>query len=224
MRFDDPSTLHFFFDFISHNAYLAWGRVQDIVREHGLHVEPVPVVFGALLKHHGQLGPAEIPAKSRWMLRDVMRKACLLKLPLAPPHSHPFNPLPALRLSCCEQGDAATRVQLIDRVWRATWAEGREVSNELVLHELLEELGLPAQAMLEESHSEPVKQCLRANTDCAIEQGVFGVPSVLVRGELFWGYDDLDALMRFLEGRDPLIAAPELSAWMRVRSSVERRR
>lgn len=223
MRTDPLPTLKFFFDFVSHNAYLAWGRAQAIAQAHGLAFESVPVVFGALLKHHGQLGPAEIPAKSRWMLRNVVRKAHLLNLPLAPPHSHPFNPLPALRLCCCEL-DVQTRARLIDRLWRAAWAEGREVSDQNVLRELLAELDLPAQALLEESQSESVKQRLRSNTEGAIGQGVFGVPSVLARGELFWGYDDLGMLERFLDGRDPLAGTLDLSAWLAVRPSAQRRR
>ena len=87
----------FYFDFISHNAYLAWTQLGPLAERHAVAFELVPVVFGALLAAHGQLGPAEVPPKSRWMLRDVVRKARLAGVPLAPPHSHPFNPLPSLR-------------------------------------------------------------------------------------------------------------------------------
>lgn len=224
MRLDpSPPALRFYFDFISHNAYLAWGRAQAIAHAHGLAFEPVPILFGVLLKHHGQLGPAEIPAKSRWMLRDVLRKARVLGLPLAPPHSHPFNPLPALRLACCRL-DLPTRMRLIDRIWSATWAESREVSSPAVLRALVEELGLPAAALIEEAQGEAAKQRLRENTEAAIGQGIFGVPSVLVQGELFWGYDDLGTLERVLEGRDPLAGVTDLAAWAQVRPSVQRSR
>lgn len=225
MRPTDPSpaALRFYFDFISHNAYLAWARTRAIADAHGLRFEPVPVLFGVLLQHHGQLGPAEIPAKSRWMLRDVLRKARLLGLPLAPPHSHPFNPLPALRLACCELAHS-DRLRLIERLWRATWAEGREVSSPAVLQTLVEELGLPAPALMDASRGEAAKRRLRENTDAAIADSVFGVPSVIVRGELFWGYDDLGTLERFLAARDPPLEAGELSAWAAVRPSVQRRR
>lgn len=221
--YDDPDTLHFLFDFISHNAYLAWARAQRIAAAHGLRFEPVPVVFGAMLSAHGQTGPAEVPPKSRWMLRDVLRKAALLNLPIAPPHSHPFKSLVPLRVVCTAM-EPAQRLALIDRLWRATWAESLEVSNPAVVHALALELGLDADRLLAESESEAIKQALRSNTEASLAAGAFGVPSVFARGLMFWGYDDLDPLERFLEGRDPLGASPDFTAWDRVKPTVTRRR
>lgn len=222
-RFDDANTLYFLFDFISHNAYLAWARTQRIAATHGLHFEPVPVVFGAMLSAHGQIGPAEVPPKSRWMLRDVLRKAALLNLPIAPPHTHPFKSMAALRLACCTM-HADARLHLIDALWRATWAESREVSNPQVLGQIIDEAGLDAQQLMTQIESEDLKQQLRSNTDDALAAGAFGVPSVFARGQMFWGYDDLDALERFLEGRDPLGDTADFAAWARVKPSVQRRR
>jgi 2-hydroxychromene-2-carboxylate isomerase len=221
--FDDPSRLYFLFDFISHNAYLAWNRTREIAARHALRFEPVPVVFGAMLSAYGQVGPAEIPPKSRWMLRDVVRKAALLNLPIAPPHSHPFKSLVSLRWACCSL-DTETRLRLIDALWRATWAESREVSSPEVVSEVARGLGLDVSALAAESESEPVKQQLRANTEQALAAGAFGVPSVFARGQMFWGYDDLGSLEGFLEGRDPLGSAPDFSAWTQVKPSVQRRR
>jgi 2-hydroxychromene-2-carboxylate isomerase len=224
--FRDPGRLYFLFDFISHNAYLAWGRAVEIAARHGLRFEPVPVVFGAMLSAHGQIGPAEVPPKSRWMLRDVLRKAALLDLPIAPPHSHPFKSLVPLRWACCESLDRDARHRLIEALWRATWAESREVSDPAVVAQVAREAGFDAEALARESESEPVKQRLRANTDAALAAGAFGVPTIFVRGgeQMFWGYDDLAFLERALEGRDPLGPAPDLSGWMQVRPSVQRRR
>jgi len=221
--FQDPQRLYFLFDFISHNAYLAWHRAQQIAARHGLSFEPVPVVFGAMLSAHGQIGPAEVPPKSRWMLRDVLRKAATMNLPIAPPHSHPFKSLVPLRWACCTL-DPATRLRLIEAVWAATWAQGREVSNPAVLREIAAEQALDADALEQEADSDAVKQRLRANTDAALAAGAFGVPTIFVRGQLFWGYDDLEAMSRFLEGRDPLGDAPDFSAWSNVKPTVQRRR
>ncbi|MGQ0528657.1 MAG: 2-hydroxychromene-2-carboxylate isomerase [Panacagrimonas sp.] len=222
-RFADPGTLYFLFDFISHNAYLAWARAQQLASDHGLSFEPVPVVFGAMLSAHGQIGPAEVPPKSRWMLRDVLRKAAQLNLPIAPPHSHPFKSLSVLRLACCSLS-ASQRLRLIDTLWRATWAQSRDVTDAEVLRTTLATAGFDAESLLAESGSEAVKLQLRANTDAALAAGVFGVPSVWVRGQLFWGYDDLGFLQAFLENRDPLSASTDFDAWMQVRPSVQRRR
>lgn len=223
VTFTDRTRLHFLFDFISHNAYLAWHRARQIARTHSLEFEPVPVVFGAMLSAYGQIGPAEVPPKSAWMLRDVLRKAADLNLPIAPPHSHPFKSLLPLRWACCALEPSA-RLRLIDALWNATWAQGREVSNPAVLREVAAEQGLDAAALERETDGEAVKQQLRANTDAALAAGAFGVPTVFVRGQLFWGYDDLGAMTRFLEGRDPLGDAPDFSAWSNVKPTVQRRR
>src|SRR5690349_4880620 len=105
--FADPGRLYFFFDYISHNAYLAWHKAPALAARHGLALTPVPVLFGAMLSHYRQIGPAELPAKSAWMLRNVLRKARLHGIPIAPPASHPFNPLLALRATCAIDDERA---------------------------------------------------------------------------------------------------------------------
>ena len=221
--FADHGRLYFFFDYISHNAYLAWHQAPAIAARHGLALTPVPVVFGALLSHYRQVGPAELPAKSGWMLRNVLRKARIHGIPIAPPASHPFNPLLPLRVSCAV--DEAQRVPLVDRLFRATWAEGRAVSEPDTVRALLLEQDLPADQLLAAAASDPVKQQLRNNTEQALAQGIFGVPTLCARGELFWGFDDLEYLEMFLNGSDVLSAdRRELQDWMKVRPSAERRR
>ncbi len=222
--FDQPGRLYFFFDYISHNAYLAWHKAPAIAQRHGLQLTPVPVLFGAMLSHYRQVGPAELPAKSRWMLRNVLRKAKLHVIPIAPPASHPFNPLLPLRVSCAV-ADEASRLQLVDRLFRATWAEGRAVNEPGVVRALLVEQGLAADELIAAAGAEPVKQRLRENTEQALAQGIFGVPTMAARGELFWGFDDLPYLEMFLSGRDVLSPdRGESRGWAEVRPSVERRR
>ena len=221
--FARPDRLYFFFDYISHNAYLAWHMAPAIAARHGLKLTPVPVLFGAMLSHYRQIGPAELPAKSRWMLRNVLRKARLHGIPIAPPASHPFNPLLPLRVSCAV-ADESAQLALVDRLFRATWAESRAVNETGTLRELLLELGLPADGLIAAAGTEPVKQQLRENTERALAQGIFGVPTLAVRNELFWGFDDLEYLEMFLSGRDVPVDRGEDEAWAEVRPSVERRR
>jgi 2-hydroxychromene-2-carboxylate isomerase len=226
--FDDPRRLYFFFDFISHNAWLAWNRVPELARRHGLVLEPVPVLFAGLLNAHGQKGPAEVPAKNQWMIWNVLRKARQLGIPLAPPHSHPFNPLLPLRLACCGQDDAQ-RLKLIDALFRAAWAESRPVSEAEALRSVLAESGVDADTWLSEAASAPAKDRLRHNTGAAVAAGIFGVPAMRVRNvagsaELFWGFDDLEYMDLFLQGRDPLGARDEHAAWLQVRPSAQRPR
>jgi 2-hydroxychromene-2-carboxylate isomerase len=222
--FASPDRLYFFFDYISHNAYLAWHESAALAARHRLTLTPVPVLFGAMLSHYRQVGPAELPAKSSWMLRNVLRKARRHGIPIAPPASHPFNPLLALRVTCAVTDEAAQR-RVVDRLFRATWAESRPMQEPGTVQALLRELELPAEELLAAAAAEPAKQRLRQNTDLALVQGLFGVPTFAARGELFWGFDDMEYLDLFLAGRDVLSAdGSDLAPWARVRPSVERRR
>ena len=154
----------------------------------------------------------------------MLRKAQALNLPLAPPHSHPFNPLAPMRASCCALGDVQ-RLQLIDRLFRATWAEGAPVSEAAMVARLAGECALDGVALIAESQTESVKARLRNNTDEALAAGVFGVPTMLVRGELFWGFDDLEYLEQFLSGRDSLAAERSAyQAWFQIKPSANRLR
>lgn len=213
--------IRFYFDFISHNAYLAWTQIHRLANAHGREVEPVPVLFAAFLEHYGQKGPAEVPAKSLWMIRDVMRKAAQLNIPLRPPVSHPFNPLPALRISSVDM-PAVDKRRLIDSIFRATWADARDVSDPNVLGALLTNAGFNAAEIAAQAQSDAVKQRLRQAGDDAIAAGVFGVPSMQVDDQLFWGYDDLRYLEMYLQGRDPFDPA-RLEPWLNIRPSIQRK-
>jgi 2-hydroxychromene-2-carboxylate isomerase len=215
-------TLTFYYDYISHNAYLAWDQVGTLCKRHGLALEPVPVLFGAMLKANGQLGPAEIPPKSLWMIRDVLRKARRLNLPIAPPHAHPFNPLLALRASSSPLGESR-RNELTTALFDAAWRESRDITEPAVVAAVASGVGLDGEAIVADAASPATKALLTDRTEAAIAAGVFGVPSMHVRGELFWGFDDLIEIERFLAEGETVPAA-ELAPWLEVRPSIVRRR
>jgi len=194
--------IRFLFDYISHNAYLAWTQIGVIAARHGRTVEPEPVLFAGLLNAHGQLGPAEVPPKARWMMLDVARKARRLGVPLAPPKTHPFPPLLALRVThAAPPGEPRRR--LIDGLFRATWAESRDPSDPAEVARIAAAAGLDGERLVKDAATEPVKARLRDATEAAVRDGVFGVPTALADGELFWGFDDLPHLELHLAGRDP---------------------
>ncbi len=207
--------MKFYFDFISHNAWLAWTQIYPLAERYGRTIEPVPVLFAGLLNAYGQLGPAEITPKNRWMLRDVLRKARHLGVPLAPPAAHPFNPLLALR-AASQPLPSAQRHALIDGLFRAAWCESRLLSEPEVVRAVAQAVGLDGNKVIEDCQRVQVKQTLREATDQALALGVFGVPSVVDDGEVFWGYDDLQWLELKLAGRDPL-PQDELVDWESIR-------
>lgn len=198
-------SVRFYFDYISSNVYLAWVALPKVAAKYGAAIEPVPVLFAGLLEAHGQLGPAEIPAKSWWMWKNNMRKAALLGVPLNPPAYHPFNPLLALRVSSLPMS-MDERTALVDGLLKAVWVEHRHVSEPEVVTAVADAAGLNGARLVQEAQSPESKARLRARTEQAIAANVFGVPTMIVGDELFWGYDDLPYLELRLAGRDPIDA------------------
>ena len=218
-----PNSIRFYFDYIYSNAYLAWARLPELAARHGLEVEPIPVLFAGLLEAHGQLGPAEIRPKARWMALNNLRKAALLGIPLNPPRFHPWNPLLPLRVSSLPMA-AEARVAMIGALFRAAWVDGLHASEPTVVSWVADEVGLAGEDMVRRAQEPESKARLRQQTDAAIAAGVFGVPTMVVGDALFWGYDDLPYLELHLAGNDPLDPR-ELAKWMRPPSpSAVRRR
>jgi len=137
------------------------------------------------------------------MMLDVVRKARRLGVAIAKPASHPFVPLLALRVSFAPL-DPDSRLRLVDALFRAVWAESVDVSDARAVERVLFAAGLDGAALVAFAHGDAAKAELRAATERAIADGVFGVPSFLVDEQLFWGFDDLVHLELHLAGRDPL--------------------
>lgn len=214
-------TIGFYFDYVSPYAYLASTQIRAIAERHGAEVEAVPVLFAAMLASTGSRGPAEIPVRRDYMVRDVIRLARFLEVPIAPPATHPFNPLAALRFTHAVE-DAADRWRLIEALFRAAWVQGRRIDDPRVVAAIAMDEGLDADALAARATSDDVKTKLRGVTDAAIAQGAFGVPTMIVEGELFWGVDSLHLLERYLTGQD-LPDPTELSRWRAIEPSAVRR-
>ncbi|TFH29878.1 MAG: 2-hydroxychromene-2-carboxylate isomerase [Myxococcales bacterium] len=211
--------LRFHFDFISPYSYLAWCRVGAFARDHDLRVEPRPTLFAALLNHLDHKGPGEIPEKRAYMFKDCQRMAAQLGVPFVPVFSHPFNPLPSLRATLLDMDDD-TRQRLVTSLFNATWAESRDVGSAEVVAAICADAGVPdALARIQEPE---VKKGLLDASHEAIQLGVFGVPTMIVDGELFWGNDSFPHLARYLAGKDTVRPA-ELERWSAVRPSARRK-
>ena len=182
------------FDVISPFAYLAFPQLSRLPAH--VSVGFVPVLFAGLLQHFGQLGPAEIPSKRRFTYRFVLWRARQLGLPMRMPPAHPFNPLPALRLIIAAGSDRRAAATVLDAVFR----DGRDVADPAVIAALARELGVAdVQAAVDDS---TVKQRLRDNTAWASARGVFGVPTLVIGEELFWGHDAFDMALEYLRHPD----------------------
>ncbi len=193
-------TVDFYFDYLSPYAYLAWHSLRH--RE-ALELRPIPVVLGKLLEHWGQLGPAEIAPKRDFVFKHCARLAALASLPFCPPKFHPFNPLIALRVSSTEvAGEAQDRV--VHALFQAGWAQGADLGSKDEVATALTASGLDGSGLVERTAELAAKGALRTATESAVALGVFGVPSMIVHGELFWGNDQTDLVERRARGEDPI--------------------
>lgn len=174
------TAIDWYFDFISPFSYLAWQKVKTLPPATAS-LRPVPIVFGAVLAACGQKGPAEIPGKREFTYRHVLWQSRQEGVTLRFPPAHPFNPLPALRLCVA----AGATVEAVDAVFDWIWGQGHAGDSLEALAPLAAALGVDSAAI----GSDATKAALRANTEAAIAAGVYGVPTLVFDGSMFWGND-----------------------------------
>ncbi|MDD5333865.1 MAG: 2-hydroxychromene-2-carboxylate isomerase [Rhodoferax sp.] len=206
----------FYLDFISPYAYLAFEGLPQALMGHSYSVTYKPVLFAALLKHHGQLGPAEIAAKRDWTYRQVQWLAHSHGIALQLPAAHPFNPLALLRLALACEDQGLPNRYVCETVFRHVWRGGADATDAQRLQGLTRQLAPKRAADCEE-----VKAQLKSHTDEAIARGVFGVPTLAVDDKLFWGFDALPMLRDYLRG-DAWFAGPQWDAAASLPAAVQR--
>lgn len=187
--------IEWYFDYVSPFSYLQWAH--QLPGLEGVEIELKPILFAGLLKHWGHKGPAEIDAKRRFTYRHIIWLAGHFGVPLRMPAAHPFNPLPLLRSSAARGNPP----EVVDRLFGFVWRDGRTPTEEGPWRQLMEDIDVSEQAVKDPA----VKQQLLDNGDEAISKGVFGVPTFVADGEVFWGVDGFDFFLGYLD--DPGIVA-----------------
>ena len=184
------ASVDWYFDFVSPYSYISLHRLKQLPAE----ISYKPVLFAGLLNHWGQKGPAEIPAKRRWTYRWCTWWAKELGIPFRFPAEHPFNPLQHLRLALA----CGCRPDAVKRIFESVWMSGANATEPAAFQALCRELGVGTEQLA------AAKDELRSNTEDAAARGVFGVPSFVLDGEVFWGADAMDFVRAFLEDRSVL--------------------
>jgi 2-hydroxychromene-2-carboxylate isomerase len=195
-------TVRFYFDFISPYSWLALNEAGAFAEEHGVVWEMRPVVYGKLLDETGLVGPAETRAKRRYTFHDVARRAHRLGLKLQGPPAHPFRSLEALRTAVVFREEPSI-LELCAAIADAAWSRGLDLTDVEVLRTIVRECGLDPRDLPERIAAPAVKDLLRTWTQEALDLGVFGVPTFVYAGELFWGHDRLPDIGRRVEGTVP---------------------
>ncbi|HET9553552.1 MAG TPA: 2-hydroxychromene-2-carboxylate isomerase [Anaeromyxobacteraceae bacterium] len=181
-------TLEFFYDFVSPYSYLASTRVEAVAARTGAALRWRPFLLGGVLKATGNRAPIETVAKGRHMWIDLERWARRLDVPFRRPTTFPFSSILALRTALAVP--AADLPRATHALFRAAWADGRDVADPAVLRRVLEEAGLDGAALVEAAPGQ--KEALAAQTQEAVDRGTYGAPTFLVGPELFVGNDRLD--------------------------------
>ena len=187
--------LDFWFEFASTYSYLSAMRIEALAEQRGISVDWKPFLLGPIFAAQGwDTSPFNIyPAKGRYMWRDMEHRAAHYGLPFQRPQPDrfPANGLLAARLALVVMdhgaGPAFTRA-----VYTAQFAKGQDISDKDVLIGLLGAAGLDPDTVFAAALAPENKNRLREQTDAAVEEGIFGAPSFVVGGELFWGDDRLE--------------------------------
>jgi 2-hydroxychromene-2-carboxylate isomerase len=199
----NPITVDYCFASISPWAYLGHARLTRLLRETGAAVRVRPIDLGAIFPVSGGLPLGKrAPQRQAYRLVELQRFSAHLGVPLIPQPAHfPTAGDPSARLIVAvdvAHGSAAA-LDLAGRVGAATWAEQRDIADPAVLRALLAEAGLDA-ALLDHAASPEVDAAYRAHTQWALDAGVFGSPTYVIDGEIYWGQDRLDFVERRLRG------------------------
>lgn len=187
--------IDFYFDFLSPYSYFAWKRHRTIKAEFNFK----PVLMGRLFSHFEFKGPGEIPVKRDLELKKCFQYADMQSIPFIPPHTFPFNPMAIIRLAT-KFAAGERQLELIELIFSSIWAKGMVLEDPAIIESLLTQNGFGD--IYEKSFEREAKLELKKNIKEAIEHNIFGVPTMRLEDENFWGNDSLELLSYRLSGND----------------------
>ncbi len=196
--------LEFWFEFGSTYSYLSASRIEDVTGEVGVPVSWRPFLLGPIFEEQGwDDSPFNVyPAKGRYMWRDMARLCASYGIPFAKSSRFPRNGLLAARVACLASVESEPWLpEFVRAVFRANFAEDREISDAAEIRSILDALGQPGAELVEEAQTPENKQRLRDQTQRVVEFGIFGAPSFVVGEELFWGNDRLEDALAWHQAR-----------------------
>ena len=191
-----PKTIDFIFDFGSPNGYLAWKALQGVTARTGAQVNLIPALLGGIFKATNNQSPVlafgGVTGKLAYEnleTRRFVKKHGLSTFQMNP--NFPVNTLLIMRGFIAARR-AGVGEAYMEAVSRAMWEDGKKMDDPEVVAGVLTAAGLPAKALLEATQDPEVKGELMANTEGAVQRGVFGIPTFFVDGEMFFGKERLD--------------------------------
>ncbi|MEW4468076.1 2-hydroxychromene-2-carboxylate isomerase [Parasphingorhabdus sp. JC815] len=187
-------TIELVFDFVSPNAYLIWHPLRELAKTYGAKIEVIPVFLGGMHKLTGNAPPfirdAEIKGKNAYAMLETQRfivKHGLIKWQMNP--HFPFNSIVLQRMLVAIEPHK--RAELVETLLPPIWEDQLDVTDTKALGKILDDGGFDAKALFAKSQDPAVKQALIDNVETVIERGAFGIPTVYVDGEMFFGKERL---------------------------------
>ena len=187
-------TVELIFDFVSPNAYLVWQPLKAVAEKYGATIAITPAFLGGMHKLTGNAPPfirdAEVKGKNEYAMLEMNRfikKHGLTKFRMNP--HFPFNTMTLLRMLVALE--PARRAEFIELLLPPIWEDGLDVTDAETLGKILQDGGFDAAELLEKTQDPAIKQALIDNTEKAVERGAFGIPTMYVDGEMYFGKERL---------------------------------
>ena len=195
--------MHFWFEFGSTYSYLSAHRIEAAAKKAGVPLAWEPFLLGPIFAEQGwDDSPFNVyPAKGRYMWRDMERLCSKHGIPFAKPSRFPRSGVAAARVACLAKATSEPWLPgFVRAVFRANFAEDREIGESAEIRSILLSLGLPGARIVERAGAPDNRPRLREQTRRAAEMGIFGAPSFVVGEELFWGNDRLEDALAWATG------------------------
>lgn len=197
------NSIDFYFDFSSPYGYLGSTRIEAVAQKHERSVVWHPVLLGAIFKVSGQAPLTTYPLKGDYALHDFDRAAREYNTPFQQPAPFPIGAVAASR-ACCwlkastDEKLSAKLTPFVHAVFKAYYVDGRNISEINEVLAIADSLGIDKDALASGLSDQDVKDALKSAVEHAIKIGVFGAPTMVVDGELFWGNDRIEQVDRWL--------------------------
>ena len=193
-------TIEFYFDFISPFSYLAYQRLPGLAARFRCRLAPHVINLAAAKLLAGNTGPTSRsqPLKRRYNQKDKERWARRYGVPIENPTSHEPD---RLNMGTYYAADRGQTDAYIAHAWRKVWGEGGDMGSEALLRDVARHCGWDEAAFLSFTQSPEAADRYQRGTQAAHDKGVFGVPTMIIGGEMWWGNDRLDFLEEFLRER-----------------------
>lgn len=194
---NNQPTLEFFYEFASTYSYLSAMRIEELAKTHNVQIRWRPFLLGPIFAKFGwQDSPFNIyPVKGAYMWRDLERTCLARGLPFKKPSVFPRNGLLAARVALYGMGQGWGE-EFSQQVFLANFGKDLDINSRQVLTSILKDLSLEAEVIFDKALSPGNKKALKLQTEQAQSLGVFGAPSFVINGELFWGDDRLEEAMK----------------------------